>query len=213
MSDGGSTPLFEVRALRCERGERLLFDKLDFCLGHGEVLQVVGPNGCGKTTMLRALAGLSTRCSGQMLWRGEPITAQRYEFLQQTLYLGHDAAVKPALSPLENLQWHAALWGSTRDTEPAQALGAFGLAHYLDTPAHRLSAGQQRRIALARLLLSPATLWLLDEPFTAIDHEGVTQLEKLIAAHAACGGAVLLTTHHELGIARRVLDLQPVACA
>lgn len=208
MNDGGSTPLLEVRGLRCERVGRLLFENVDFVLGTGGILQVAGPNGCGKTTMLRTLAGLSERCTGTILWRGKPLARARYEYLSETLYLGHDAAVKPALTPLENLRWHAGLWGRTRDIAMAQSLARLGLAPFRDTPAQNLSAGQRRRIALARLLLSPARLWILDEPFTAIDLAGVTQLENLIVEHAATGGAVLLTTHHQLALGREVQQLQ-----
>ncbi len=207
MNEDSSTPLLEVRSLRCERVGRLLFEDVDFILASGGILQVAGPNGCGKTTMLRTLAGLSERCTGAILWRGQPLVRARYEYLSETLYLGHDAAVKPALTPRENLRWHAGLWGKTRPIGPDRALAQLGLAPFLDTPARNLSAGQQRRIALARLLLSPARLWILDEPFTAIDFSGVTQLETLIVEHAASGGAVLLTTHHQLALGREVQQL------
>jgi heme exporter protein A len=201
MAHQASVPLLEVRALRCERDERLLFEDVQFELRAGEVMQVAGPNGCGKTTMLRTIAGLSQRCTGRVTWRGEDIGRARYDYLRESLYLGHEAAINPALTPVESLRWHASLWGRVRPLAIEEALARTGLAGYLHTPAQRLSAGQKRRIALARLLLSPATLWILDEPFTAIDLAGVAELESLIAAHAAAGGAVLLTTHHRLAIA------------
>jgi len=209
MSEAPPVPLFEARGLRCERDERLLFEGLSFSLSAGEVVQVLGPNGAGKTTLLRAVAGLSSRVTGEMFWSGQPFADARWEFFRESLYLGHDAAVKPGLTPLENLRWNAALWGRTREIGLAGALRAVGLSHCIDTPARQLSAGQRRRIALARLLLSPARLWVLDEPFTAIDLEGVTQVEALVSRHAEEGGAVLLTTHHRLSLpgAFRQLDL------
>ena len=115
MPEAPSVPLFEARGLRCEREERVLFEGLSFSLGPGDVVQVLGPNGAGKTTLLRAVAGLSTRVTGAMSWKGAPLPGASWEFLRETLYLGHDAAVKPGLTPVENLRWHAGLWGRTRD--------------------------------------------------------------------------------------------------
>ncbi len=201
MQEVPLTPLFEARALCCERDERLLFRDLSFSLAPGEVLQVLGGNGAGKTTLLRGVAGLSSRIEGDMFWCGAPLPRQSWQFLCDSLYLGHDAAVKPGLTPVENLRWHAGLWGRVREIGIEGALAAVGLGLFLDTPAQQLSAGQRRRVALARLLLSPARLWILDEPFTAIDLDGVQQVENLIAGHAAAGGAVLLTTHHRLSLA------------
>ena len=210
MPEAPPVPLFEAHGLRCERDERVLFEDLSFALSPGDVVQIKGPNGAGKTTLLRAVAGLSSRVSGSMFWCGKPLQEVRWEYLRESLYLGHDAAVKPGLTPLENLRWHAALWGSCRDTGLEAALAELGLGHCLDTPARQLSAGQRRRIALARLLLSPARLWILDEPFTAIDLDGVAQVEALVSNHARNGGGVLLTTHHRLslGHAFRQIDLR-----
>jgi heme exporter protein A len=211
-----AAPLLEARALRCERDERLLFSGLDFRLHAGEVLQLAGPNGSGKTTLLRSLAGLSTRVSGELLWCGRPLEDARWEYLRETLYIGHDPAVKTGLSPRENLRWHVALWQRSGACGIDVALGRLGLGRCLDTPAQQLSAGQRRRIALARLLVSPARLWILDEPFTAIDLDGVGQIEELVAGHASGGGAVLLTTHHRLALADvtlRRIDLAEVTPA
>lgn len=212
MPEAPSVPLFEAHGLRCEREERVLFEDLSFSLGPGDVVQVLGPNGAGKTTLLRAVAGLSTRVTGAMSWKGASLPGANWEFLRETLYLGHDAAVKPGLTPIENLRWHAGLWGRTRDIGIVGALQAVGLGQHLDAPAQQLSAGQRRRVALARLLLSPASLWILDEPFTAIDLDGVAQVESLVAAHAGQGGAVLLTTHHRLSLQRAFRQLSLTAC-
>lgn len=198
MADAASPPLLEARDLRCERDGRLLFEALGFTLRRGEVLQIGGPNGCGKTTLLRSLASLSQRVSGEVYWCGKPVAGNRYDYLRASLFLGHDAGVSPMLTPVEDLHWHRTLWGQARGLGVEEALGHFGLSAHLHTPVQKLSAGQKRRVALARLLLSPATLWILDEPFTAIDLGGVAELESLLADHAASGGAVLLTTHHRL---------------
>ncbi len=193
-------PLFEAQDLRCERDDRLLFAGLTFRLDPGGILQLVGPNGSGKTTLLRAIAGLGTRVEGEMRWRGAPLPAGVWDMRADSLYLGHEAAVKPGLSALENLRWHVALWGGKRETSLSEALVRVGLGRFIDTPARQLSAGQKRRIALARLLLSTASLWILDEPFTAIDIAGVAQIEELIDGHARSGGAVMLCTHHHLAL-------------
>lgn len=201
MSPATTVPLFEALDLRCERDERLLFAGLGFRIDPGSVLQLAGPNGSGKTTLLRAIAGLGSRVEGEMRWRGEALPQAGWDMRGDSLYLGHEAAVKPGLSAIENLRWHVALWGCQRELTLEEALVRVGLGRYLDTPARQLSAGQKRRIALARLLLSKASLWILDEPFTAIDVAGVVQIEELIDGHARAGGAVILCTHHHLALA------------
>ncbi len=201
-SIGLSTPLLEAKDLFCERDERVLFEGLSFSLNSGEVLQVEGPNGSGKTTLLRILSGLSRAYEGELYWKGEALGQVRDDYLESLLYFGHLPGVKATLSPEENLHWYAALHPLT-DTITEQiydALAKVGLAGYEDVPCHSLSAGQNRRVSLARLYLSRAPLWILDEPFTAIDKRGVAAKEKLIEQHAGDGGSVILTTHHELSI-------------
>ncbi|MEH6810906.1 MAG: cytochrome c biogenesis heme-transporting ATPase CcmA [Motiliproteus sp.] len=197
-----STPLLEARGLFCERDERILFDGLNFSLNAGEVLQVEGPNGSGKTTLLRLLSGLSQAFEGELFWKGEPISNVRDDFLQSLLYFGHLPGVKATLTPEENLRWYAALHPETDSIQERilEALSNVGLYGYEDVPCHSLSAGQNRRVSLARLYLSHAPLWILDEPFTAIDKKGVAAKEALIEAHGLKGGSVILTTHHELSI-------------
>ncbi len=194
--------LLSARGLGIERAGRVLFSKLDLDLAPGEIVHLRGANGAGKTTLLRILAGLSRfGFDGDVTRRSE------------ALFLGHHSAVKALLTPRENLRWHPS--GECFDDGEAvdKALEVVGLYGYEDTPAGQLSAGQQRRVDLARLYLSRHLLWLLDEPFTAIDVQGVARLEERFARHAAQGGAVLLTSHQSLDLdhAVRVVDLALVS--
>ncbi|MGM0614128.1 MAG: cytochrome c biogenesis heme-transporting ATPase CcmA [Pseudomonadota bacterium] len=189
----------QARQLACERDERWLFKGLDVDIRSGEVVRIEGPNGSGKTTLLKILSGQLTDYHGELIWNGEAMRQVREHFLANLLYLGHSPGVKTGLSALENLAWYQALDGQT-DNQAAswKALENVGLAGFEDVPAGQLSAGQQRRIALARLTLTPRILWVLDEPFTAIDRYGVAALEAQLVAHANNGGCVIVTTHHEL---------------
>lgn len=204
-----TTPLLQGRQLFCERDERVLFAGLDFSIAAGEVLQVEGPNGSGKTTLLKIISGLSRDFEGALFWRGEPVAEVRDDYFSSMLYFGHLPGVKAVLTPIENLRWYAALHPAmpAGDEEIMQALDKVGLYGFEDVACHSLSAGQNRRVSLARLYLSKAPLWILDEPFTAIDKAGVAAKEQLIADHAKQGGSVILTTHHELAIASRQLSL------
>lgn len=208
--------LLSAQDLTCERDERCLFQALSFNVAQGDILQIAGPNGSGKTTLLRMLAGLASDFSGELFWQGQPLHRVRSEYYQQMLYFGHQGAVKAALSAEENLAWMAQLHGHgdvTRD-QLYDALAQVGLRGFEDVPVYSLSAGQKRRVALARLFVAWTPLWLLDEPFTALDRQGVTALEAVIAEHADQGGTVLLTTHHSLGLPAervRVLNLGAVA--
>ncbi|MBR9828504.1 MAG: cytochrome c biogenesis heme-transporting ATPase CcmA [Oceanospirillales bacterium] len=195
-----SEQLLTVHKLFCERDDRVLFDQLSFTLEAGEIVQIEGQNGSGKTTLLRILSGLSRHYEGDILWRGEPVEDVREQFCRDLLYFGHQAGVKAVLTPEENLRWYAALSPAIDASTIPGALEQVGLKGYEDVPCHSLSAGQNRRVSLARLYLSHAPLWILDEPFTAIDKRGVAAKEQLLLQHAQRGGSVILTTHHELGI-------------
>jgi heme exporter protein A len=190
--------MLAVSALHCERDERVLFTGLSFAVNAGEVWQVQGANGSGKTTLLRILCGLNHDFEGGILWDGAPVADDLERFRAGVFYLGHSPAINKTLTPLQNLRWFCAMCGFADDAAILAALREMGLAGYEDFPCHQLSAGQQRRVSLARLFLTPARLWILDEPFTALDRHAVAALEKLVAAKAAAGGAVLLTTHHQL---------------
>ncbi|AUZ93925.1 heme ABC transporter ATP-binding protein CcmA [Escherichia coli] len=190
--------MLEARELLCERDERTLFSGLSFTLNAGEWVQITGSNGAGKTTLLRLLTGLSRPDAGDVLWQGQPLHQVRDSYHQNLLWIGHQPGIKTRLTALENLHFYH------RDGDTAQCLEALaqaGLAGFEDIPVNQLSAGQQRRVALARLWLTRATLWILDEPFTAIDVNGVDRLTQRMAQNTEQGGIVILTTHQPLNVA------------
>ncbi|EMU61339.1 heme ABC exporter, ATP-binding protein CcmA [Escherichia coli p0305293.15] len=190
--------MLEARELLCERDERTLFSGLSFTLNAGEWVQITGSNGAGKTTLLRLLTGLSRPDAGEVLWQGQPLHQVRDSYHQNLLWIGHQPGIKTRLTALENLHFYH------RDGDTAQCLEALaqaGLAGFEDIPVNQLSAGQQRRVALARLWLTRATLWILDEPFTAIDVNGVDRLTQRMAQHTEQGGIVILTTPQPLNVA------------
>lgn len=195
-----SEPLLQAVNLQCERDKRILFRELSFSILPGTVTRVEGPNGSGKTTLLRMLAGLNDAWTGELNWCGSSIANQREVFLRNMLYLGHRPGIKPLLTPMENLRALMAGRRAVADAVLRQALQGTGLAGFEGVPCRNLSAGQQRRVALARLLIADEPLWLLDEVFTAIDADGVVALEALLQQRAAEGGAVLVTTHHDLAL-------------
>ncbi|KKD01139.1 cytochrome c biogenesis heme-transporting ATPase CcmA [Photobacterium halotolerans] len=202
--------MLSVKGLSCTRDERVLFDDLQFHVASGELVQIEGRNGAGKTTLLRIIAGLGSPDTGDVYWHDNKIGHVREEYHSQMLFLGHQTGVKRELTASENLAFFQAmhtldnserLSGQARvhgDDAIWQALAHVGLAGREDVPAGQLSAGQQRRVALARLWLSNHPLWILDEPLTAIDKLGVKVLEQLFVSHAERGGIVLLTTHQDM---------------
>jgi heme exporter protein A len=191
--------LLTATGLACVRGERPLFSGLDFELAAGEWLRVKGENGTGKTSLLRILVGLAQPVAGEVRWRGEDVRQNGDPYRRELLYLGHHGAVKEELTPLENLQLAAGLdGGELSDAEAMAALGRFGLRGREELPVRFLSAGQKRRVLLARLVTRKATLWILDEPFTSLDTKAVDMLSAVIGEHLAGGGMAILTSHQSV---------------
>ena len=183
--------MLEAQDLACRRGERAIFAGLSFRLAPGEALLLLGANGSGKSSLLRLLAGLLAPAEGRLLWDGTDALADRAAHATRLRYLAHQEALKPSLTATESLDFFARLWGGT----PAAALARLDLSPLADLPVRLLSAGQRRRLALARLALAPVPLWVLDEPTLGLDASAVGRLGGLLASHRAAGGMVLAATH------------------
>ena len=193
------TSLLKGENISVWRGDNLLLHELSLTIDAGDVVQVLGANGSGKTTLLRILCGIGIADDGDVLWRGEPIAHARDQFHAELLYLGHKSGIKSSLTPVENLLFFCELAG-IENSEGVQhkihaALTELALQDKANIPCRNLSAGQQRRVSLARLILEPATLWVLDEPLTALDKAGLQWVENQVASHVEKGGAVVLTSH------------------
>ena len=199
----------EAQGLTCIRGERQLFKSLDLAVSSGECLHVRGENGVGKTSLLRLLTGLSKPESGEVFWNGFAISREPANYHRDLLFLGHRDALKEDLTALENLQLYAALDDIQLPEDKAlAALWRFGLRGREHLPVNFLSAGQKRRVLMARMLTRQAKLWILDEPFNALDIHAVQALQGLIAEHVEQGGLAVLTSHQELRLPQvRVLEL------
>lgn len=199
--------MLEATELECERGGRKLFTGLSFKLGAGELLRIAGQNGSGKTSLLRILCGLLAPTLGEVRWKGSRIAELREDYSRDLVYLGHAPAVKDDLTPYENLDIACRLMGAEAHKEAlGWALSAFSVP---ELPVRKLSQGQRRRAALARLLLSESVrLWLLDEPFAALDAAAATYTEELVGRHLAAGGSVVYTTHQPAGIDARARVVQ-----
>jgi len=213
---------FEGRDLVCVRGERRVFAGLEFDLAPGGALVLAGPNGSGKSSLLRLMAGLLRPAAGVLTWDGEPIAEDREAHGARLHYVGHADAIKPAFTVFENLAFWARLaqggWGGGEAGAAHErilaALDYFGLGALAETPSRLLSAGQRRRLTVARLLAVPAALWLLDEPTLALDAESFARLVRAIDDHCAGGGMTVCATHIDLGLKSAArLDLDAFAPA
>ncbi|HJW03028.1 MAG TPA: cytochrome c biogenesis heme-transporting ATPase CcmA [Azospira sp.] len=193
--------MLEASQLECVRGDRRLFAGVSFRLEDGELLNLQGKNGAGKTSLLRMVVGLAQPAAGEITWRGEPIRKLAEDYRAELCYLGHHNAIKEELTPLENLLASAHLVGEPLDEDHAlDALGRVGLAGREDLQAKYLSQGQKRRVALARLIHEKRALWVLDEPFVALDVAAVDLVAGLIGAHLQRGGMAMMTTHQAVDI-------------
>jgi len=200
--------VLEATDLACARGGRTLFAGLSFALRPGDALRIAGANGSGKTSLLRILCGMLSPSQGEARWKGTPVNALKEDYSRELVYLGHAPAVKDDLSAAENLAIACRLAGNAQpDQAIAEALARFAVP--MERFVRQLSQGQRRRAALARLALSASVpLWLLDEPFSALDSSGISLLRRMLEEHLGRGGAVVFTTHQDAGMpAARVIDL------
>ncbi len=184
--------------LCCVRGDNTLFESLDFEISAGDICQIHGSNGAGKTSLQRIICGLSIPERGRIMWNGIDIKEQREHFSACLSYIGHHNGIKGELNPVENLTTSRALQTSRTDIDNESALAQAGLFGYEDIPCRYLSAGQKRRVAIARLLLSASQIWILDEPVTALDVDGVAYFQEMLENHAMAGGIVVITSHQRL---------------
>jgi len=199
--------MLEAVNLGCARGERRLFSGLNFSLPAGTFLQAFGPNGSGKTSLLRIVCGLTAPAAGEVRWDGTNIRRLGEEYFAQIAYVAHQNGIKDELNPVENLRISCGVAGNALSKPEAQAvLERVGLSKHKTLPARLLSAGQRRRLALSRLLASRARLWILDEPLASLDDDGATLARKLISEHLTNDGMAIIATHQEMGLSARQMQ-------
>ncbi len=199
--------MLEARSLSCIRDDRTLFEDLSFRLEAGQILLLEGRNGSGKTSLLRLLCGMRQPDAGQIHWGGEDIYQLGPDYFAHIAYVGHKDGVKQDLTAYENLKLARGLGAPNPDFSNDEALDKVELWGFDDIPARNLSAGQQRRLALARLLVTRANLWILDEPFTSLDTHGISIVEGLFADHVARGGMLAVTSHHQVNLTDGIIRI------
>jgi heme exporter protein A len=203
-----ATNILKIENLAFERNDVLLFDPVCLELNSGEALHIKGANGAGKTTLFQLLIKMLEPSTGNLCFRGQNVSECHFEYLSDILFIGHQSGVKAALTAEENLRWMSP--DNTSPDKITAALQSVGLEHYASVPCYRLSAGQHRRVALARLMTTKATLWYLDEPFAALDKQGVAFIESCMQKHLDKGGSIVFSSHQDLvNIAARSYRLSP----
>ncbi len=205
MSQSDDNPTLEASGLACIRDDRTLFSDLAFRIGPGEALLLEGRNGSGKTSLLRILCGIRLPDAGSINWCGADINRLGADYHEHTAYVGHRDGIKLDLTPLENLAMARAL-GKPNTTTLEEALERVDLGGFEDVLTRNLSAGQQRRLALARLLVTDTVLWILDEPFTSLDVHGIQVIEELLDQHTSGGGMLAVTSHHAVNLASTTIQ-------
>jgi heme exporter protein A len=205
-SASAGTPLLEARNLTLWRGERCLFEDMSFSLAAGELVHLRGPNGCGKTSLLRVICGLTLPESGEVLWRDSQVLSNRTDFHAEMSYVGHRESLKAELSAEENLLHDLGLRRALEPGAVQEALKSVQLHHAMDIPSRSLSAGQKRRVSLARCLASKSRLWILDEPYTNLDIAGRTLVDSMMTNHLQQDGIVLLVAHQDHGVDHHTIN-------
>ena len=200
--DSAGTPLLETAGLSCSRGYRALFEDLALHIPAGELVQILGANGSGKTTLLRTLCGLQPPSAGVIRWKGREVSPGAPELREEVQFIGHAGGVKLDLTPRENLDVAIALGARPTGTTAGEALARLNIGKFGRMPVRILSAGQRQRVALARLLTCASLLWVLDEPFTALDAAGVAIVDAILFEHIRAGGAAIITSHHPVALGR-----------
>jgi len=199
--------MLTTQNISCEKNEQILFSRLSLQLAESEVMQIKGENGCGKTSLLRILCGLAEPEKGKVLWGEKSISLQRERYFNEMLYIGHLLGLKSGLTARENLEMAASNHKSFNNLTIDDALAKVNLSKRKNVFTQNLSAGQKRRVCLAKLLLVKAKLWILDEPFTALDTLGVNLIKRFIEDHAAAGGMVIFTSHQRIDLSCSVKEL------
>jgi len=195
----------QLKNLHCYRGHRTLFTNLDISVEPGRVLVVAGKNGCGKSTLLKIISGLRQADEGEVFWNGLSLQENATEFEQQMIWLSHRNGLNESLTAKENIQYSTSLANYT-DVNISSILERVGLKGYANTPVRQFSAGMKRRLAMSRLVSKPAKLWLLDEPQSALDKAGIRLLDELIIEHVTQGGAVVMSSHHDVSLTNITVD-------